>query len=133
MKKLLAAAGLENTVSIESAALHTDEIGSDTHHGTRAELARNGIPFTRRAAWLLTREKAAKYDLIIGMDRLNMADLRRLLMPEDHSKARKLLSFAGIDRDVADPWYTGDFVQTFDDVMLGCTALLKELQSLPSA
>ena len=126
MKDLLRRAGRDDIV-VESAALHEDEIGSDTHHGTRSKLDEAGIPHPRRAAWLLTAGKAAEYDLIIGMDRYNMSDLNRLVRPEDRGKLRKLLSFTGSDRDVADPWYTGDFDETYSDVLAGCLALLKQL------
>lgn len=126
MKDLLLRA--ERTdVAVESAALHTDELGNDIHHGTRSELKRHGIPFVPRSAWLLSASKAAEYDLIIGMDRYNMADLRRIVYPADRPKLRKLLAFAGSDRDVADPWYTGNFEETYADVVTGCTALLESL------
>ena len=128
MKDLWAKAGVDG-VEVESAAMRTDEIGNDTHRGTKAELQRRGIPFSRRAAWLLTREKAKNYDLIVAMDEANMRDLQRRLAPEDLPKIRKILSFAGLDRDVADPWYTGDFVATYEDVLLGTTAILEWIES----
>ena len=128
MKSLLAEAGLDG-VAVESAALHTDEIGNDIHWGTRRELERHGVPFTPRAAWLLTAAKAAEFDLIIGMDRYNMADLRRLVHPADMPKLRKLLEFAGIPRDVADPWYTGNFDETYSDIVTGCRAVLDHLRT----
>ena len=127
MKKLVADAGRED-VRVESAALHTDEIGSDIHYGTRAKLKEKGIPFTSRAAWLLTAAKAREYDLLIGMDSYNIADLKRLVFPEDIPKIHSLLSYTGSDRSIADPWYTGNFDETYDDVLAGCTALLKMLQ-----
>jgi len=127
MKDLLQKAGRGDIV-VESAALHTDELGHDTHYGTRRELDRHGIPYTPRAAWLLSAAKAAEYDLIVGMDGYNMADLRRLVFPDDRSKLRKLLTYAGLDRDVADPWYTGNFEETYADVILGCTRLLEALE-----
>jgi protein-tyrosine phosphatase len=126
MKELLRRSGRDD-VSVESAALHTDEIGSDTHRGTRAKLAAEGIPFERRAAWLLTQAKAREYDLLVGMDDWNIADLKRLVYPGDLPKVRKLLSYAGQTRDIADPWYTGNFDATFDDIMAGCTKLLETL------
>ena len=126
MQELVRRAGREDIV-VESAALHADELGSDIHRGTRAQLKAHGIPFAPRAAWRLTAAKAREYDWIVGMDDLNLADLRRLLRPEDQPKIRKLLSFAGLTRDVADPWYTGDFDQTYADVVMGCTAMLKSL------
>ena len=75
---------------------------------------------------------AAEYDLIIGMDSYNMADLRRLVFPDDRPKLRKLLELTGNGRDVADPWYTGDFAATYADVWSGCAKLL-ELLSVPEA
>ena len=123
MKDMLAKAGRDDVV-VESAALHTDEIGNDVHNGTKRELTRHGIPFARRRAWLLTPQRLSEYDLVIGMDDENMYDLRRLANPADAPKLRRLLDFAGIDRDVADPWYTGDFEATYADVVAGCSALL---------
>ena len=127
MKDLLEKAGRGDIV-VESAALHTDELGHDTHYGTRRELDRHGIPYTPRAAWLLSAAKASEYDLIVGMDGYNMADLRRLVFPDDRLKLRKLLTYAGLERDVADPWYIGNFEETYADVILGCTRLLESLE-----
>ena len=126
MKDLVRRAG-RTDIEIESAALHTDEIGNDIHPGTRAKLREQGIPFAPRAAWLLTAAKARGYDLLIGMDAYNIADLKRLVYPEDRPKIRRLLEFAGKARDIADPWYTGNFDATYDDVAEGCAALLKSL------
>ncbi len=127
MKDLLRREGLDDVV-VESAAMHTDAIGSDTHSGTRRMLTQKGVPFTRRAAWLLTAAKAREYDLLIGMDAYNIADLRRLVYPEDLPKIHKLLEFAGATRDIADPWYTGNFDTTYEDVVEGCTALIAKIK-----
>ena len=129
MKELLRRAGLAEAVVVESAALHTDELGNDIHSGTRRKLLENGIPFTRRAAWLLTAEKAHGYDLLIGMDAYNIADLKRRVFPEDVGKIRRLSAFAGSASDIADPWYTGNFDETYADVLAGCTALLEKLKA----
>ena len=126
MKDMLAKAGRDDVV-VESAALHTDELGNDIHRGTRRELERHGIPFSPRRAWLLSPDSLREYDLVIGMDAANMRDLRRLAGAPGAPKLRRLLDFAGIDRDVADPWYTGDFEATYADVVAGCSALLREL------
>ena len=126
MKELVRRAGRDD-IEVESAALHTDEIGNDIHYGTRRKLQAEGIPFAPRRAWLLTAAKAREYDLLIGMDDYNLADLRRLVFPEDAGKIKKLLSFAGSERDIADPWYTGNFDQTYADILEGCTALLEHL------
>ena len=123
MKKLVADAGREDIV-VESAALHADEIGNDIHYGTLGKLIEEGIPFAPRQAWLLTAAKAREYDYLIGCDSYNIADLKRLVYPEDSAKIRRLLEFAGVNRDIADPWYTGNFDATYDDVLRGCTALL---------
>ncbi len=126
MKKLAADAGRDDLV-IESAALHTDEIGNDIHHGTRAKLREMGIPFAPRAAWRLTAAKAREYDYLIGMDDYNIADLKHLVYPEDRAKVHRLLAFAGSDRAIADPWYTGNFDATYNDVLAGCQGLLAHL------
>ncbi len=126
MKDLVRRAG-RTDIEVASAALHTDEIGNDIHSGTRAKLREQGIPFAPRAAWLLTAAKAREYDFLIGMDAYNIADLKRLVYPEDRPKIRRLLEFAGKARDIADPWYTGNFDATYDDVAEGCAALLKSL------
>ena len=126
MKELLRRAG-RNDVVVESAAMHADEIGNDIHSGTRRKLVEKKVPFSPRAAWMLTAAKAREYDLLIGMDRYNIADLRRLVYPEDLGKIRLLLELCGESRDVADPWYTGNFDDTWDDVLAGCTALLDSL------
>ena len=127
MKDLLAKAG-RTDIEVESAALHTDEIGSDIHYGTRGKLREMGIPFTPRQAWLVTAAKAREYDLLIGMDHYNVADLRRLVFPEDQPKIKMLLEYAGSSRPIADPWYTGNFDDTWNDVLEGCTALLHALE-----
>ena len=126
MKDLLRKTG-RTDVAVESAALHTDELGNDIHYGTRQKLTEMKVPFEPREAWLLSAAKAREYDLLIGMDRYNLADLRRLVYPEDRDKIRLLLDYTGQGRDVADPWYTGNFDATWDDVFAGCTALLKTI------
>ena len=139
--------GVLGEVVVESAALHRDELGNDIHRGTREVLRREGIPFERRAAWLLTAEKAKEYDLIIGMDSRNMADLRRLVGAGEAGKIHKLTEFAGRmgkikgtdpfgyrlgefaggAGDIADPWYTGDFERTFAEVWAGCRGVVEWL------
>ena len=128
MKDLVRKAGIDG-VEVESAALHTDEIGSDIHYGTRGKLREMGVPFTPRAAWLLTAAKAREYDLLIGMDAYNIADLKRLVYPEDLPKIHKLPEFAGRTSDIADPWYTGNFDATYEDVVAGCRGLLARIQT----
>ena len=127
MKELLAKAGIAD-VAVESAALRSDEIGNDIHYGTKSIFVKYAIPFVPRAAWRLTPAKASEYDIIVGMDAYNMADLKRLVYPADLPKICKMLELTGSSRDVADPWFTGDFEATYADVLAGCTAILESLQ-----
>lgn len=128
MKDKLDRAGLAGAVQVESAALHTDEIGSDIHRGTRKILERYNIPFAPRAAHLVRHEDYDRFDYIVGMDEYNRRDMMRLFGNDPEEKCSLLLDWVGLSRDVADPWYTGDFETTFDDVDAGCTALLEHFK-----
>lgn len=127
MKALVRKAGREEEFHIQSAATHRDEIGSDTHYGTKEILKLKGVPFTPRHAVQMVKADYEKYDLIIGMDSENMTYIKRIIGEDTENKVHLLLSFAGEKRSVADPWYTGDFDKTYDDVVKGCTALLQGL------
>ena len=127
MKHLVREAGLADKILVESKALHRDEIGSDTHRGTREVLRAHGIPFEKRRAALMSAADYSAFDHIIGMDTENMNDLDRLTGGDPDRKVRRLLPYSGEERDVADPWYTGNFDVTYRDVDAGCHALLKEL------
>ena len=127
MKDLVRKAGREEEFHIQSAATHRDEIGSDTHYGTKEILKLKGVPFTPRHAVQMVKADYEKYDLIIGMDSENMTYIKRIIGEDTENKVHLLLSFAGEKRSVADPWYTGDFDKTYDDVVKGCTALLQRL------
>ena len=115
MKDLVHKAGLDDAFTIDSAACRRDEIGSDTHWGTKQKLREMGVPFTPRHARQITSADYEKYDKIIGMD------------GDPAHKTALLLDFAGEHREVADPWYTGNFDATYDDVLKGCQALLASL------
>lgn len=129
MKHLVRKAGRERDFLIDSAAARSDEIGSGIHRGTRAKLMREGIPFTEHYARLVTRADYAKYDVIVCMDEENKADLVRIFNGDSDGKVCKLLDFCGQHRDVADPWYTGNFDATYDDVTAGCEAILAAMAS----
>ena len=118
--------GLSGCFEIDSAATSTEEIGNPPHYGTAAELRKHNIPLIPHRARQLTKSDYDRYDYLIGMDSANIRNMRRMTGGED--KIYKLLSFAGLDRDVADPWYTGDFETTYADVVLGCAALLDKLE-----
>lgn len=125
MKDMVRKAGLETRFVIDSKAARRDELGNDTHYGTKAKLRQMGVPFAKRRATLLDRSDYDAYDYLIGMDEENMRDMLRLFGGDPNGKIYKLLRFADEDRDVADPWYTGNFDETYEDVLKGCTALLR--------
>ena len=104
MKDLVRKAGLETRFVIESKAARRDELGNDTHYGTKAKLRQMGVPFAKRRATLLDRSDYDAYDYLIGMDEENMRDMLRLFGGDPNGKIYKLLRFADEDRDVADPY-----------------------------
>ena len=125
-RDLAARRGYGDRFSVESRATSTEELGNPVHPGTRRVLDRLGIDCRGKTARQITRTECDEADLIVIMDEKN----RRGLLPflgENGGKVRKLLAYAGEDRDVADPWYTGDFEATFRDVDKGCRALLRTL------
>ncbi len=111
-------------VSVASAATSTEEIGSGVHRGTRAKLAEHGISTEGKYAVQMTKQDYNEYDYIIGMDTMNIRNILRITGGDPEGKVHKLLSFAGSDSDIADPWYTGNFDDTYDDVVKGCSALI---------
>ncbi len=127
-QKLVADAGLSEQFVIDSAAAHTDEIGSDTYYATKEILNLHDVPYHPRAAWQITAADGAKWDYIIGMDSANMRDLKRIIPASEQHKLSKLMEWDGQKRDVADPWYTRDFERTYTDILVGCIALLDALK-----
>ncbi|MBQ6841757.1 MAG: low molecular weight phosphotyrosine protein phosphatase [Firmicutes bacterium] len=128
MKHLVAEAGLADAIYIESAATSTEEIGNGVHHGTRRLLDQHHIPCPPRRARQITARDWREFDYLICMDGRNISNARRQL-GEPQGQLCRLLDFAGRPgQDIADPWYTGDFELTYDDVLQGCTALLAQLQ-----
>lgn len=132
MKNLTAARGLSDQFYIASAATSSEEIwngiGNPVYPPARAKLAEHGIACGGKRAVQLRREDYAQYDYLIGMDSANIRNMHRMLGGDPEGKVFKLLSFAGSDRDISDPWYTGDFDATYRDVVEGCEALLARLQ-----
>lgn len=121
MKDLVRKAGVGEQFEIASAATSREEIGSPVYPPARRELAKHGISCDGKRARQVTAADVDYYDYIFYMDGRNEKNLRRML-PRWSEKIRPL-----IDRDVADPWYTGDFSQTWDDILEGCQNILKEL------
>lgn len=127
MKDLTERQGLAGKFQIASAATSREELGNDIHPGTRRVLEREGIPFSSRQARQITKSDYEAYDYIIAMDRANLGNLERLLGGDPEGKFFLFLEFAGEHRDIADPWYTGNFDETYRDIQQGCTALLEFL------
>lgn len=124
---------LDSCFEIDSAATSTEEIGNPPHHGTKKKLQQEQIPLIPHRARQMTRADYTYYDYLIGMDGANIRNMTRIAGGSDvEGKIYKMLSFADYEkthrlseaRDVADPWYTGDFDQTFEDVLVGCKGLL---------
>ena len=119
--------GLENLFVIDSFATSTEEIGNPPHSGTVRKLQQVNIPVVPHRAKQISWNDYDKFDYIIGMDEWNMKNLNRMLKGDPEDKVHKFLTFAGSDRDIADPWYTGNFDATYNDVLEACDGFLEHL------
>jgi len=128
MKHIVNKAGLANSIYIESAATSREEIGNDTHYGTKQKLDEMGIPYAHRKARQATVNDYHEFDYLIIMDENNARNLRRIIGDDVDHKVYKAMSFVGESRDVKDPWYTGNFDETYDDVSRSCDALLQVIK-----
>ena len=126
MQHLVDERGAGERFTIDSAATTNEEIGMPIYPPARDKLKAEGVPIVPHRARRIQASEAHAWDYIVCMDEENMRHLRRILGPENMGRVRKLLAYAGESRDVADPWYTGDFESTYDDVVRGCEALLEE-------
>ena len=124
MKDLVRRAGLEDQFQIASAATSREESGNGVHPGTRRILSRYGIHPAGKRAVQLTAADYDKYDLLLGMDSANVRNMLRILGDDPEGKVCRMLDLTDHPRDIADPWYTGDFEATLADVLEGCDALL---------
>lgn len=127
MKDLVIKAGASEQFIISSLAATTEEVGHDMYPPARRLLTQKGIPFSPRKARLLTMADYEKADYIVCMDTENLEDLDFLTQGDPENKVSLLLDWAQEHREVADPWYTGDFEATYQDVTKGCQALLEKL------
>lgn len=123
MKALIRKAGCEKTITVDSVAATTEEIGNDMYPPAKRMLTKKGIPFSPRRARLITAS-----DYILCMDEENLTDLARLTRGDPEKKVSLLLSWAERRAEVADPWYTGNFEETYEDILEGCEALLKSIR-----
>ena len=125
MKHIVNKAGLTDSIYIESAATSREEIGNDTHYGTKQKLDEMDIPYTRRKARQVTMDDYRNFDYLIIMDENNARNLRLIIDDDVDHKVYKAMMFVGESRDVKDPWYTGNFDETYDDISRSCDALLE--------
>ena len=127
LSDMLKKRGLDREVSVSSSATSTEEIGNDIHYGTRRILDKYSVPHTPRHAVELLRKDYEKYDLFVGMDSANIRNMHRIFGSDPDGKIIRLLDLTDEKRDVADPWYTGNFEATWQDINAGCEALLEKL------
>ena len=127
MKKLVEGAGAAGRFEIASASTSAEELGNPVYPPARRELARHGIGCAGHAARQLTRADYDRWDCLIGMEEVNLRNMRRLFGGDPDGKLRLLMSFAGSSEPIDDPWYTGRFGEVYDQIERGCKALLEQL------
>ena len=124
MKDLIKKEGLEDKVFVASAATSREEIGNPVHYGTKRKLEQFGISVAGKYAVQLTKKDYETYDYLLGMDQQNIRNIYKIIGEDKEGKVCRLLDFVENKRDIADPWYTGNFDKTYDDVLEGCEKLL---------
>ena len=129
MKDLVRKAGLEKEFHIESAATSTEEIGNEVYPPAKRKLAEHGIGCKGKTARQMNRRDYDRFDLLIGMDSWNFRNMNRICGGDPEEKIHLLMDFTDEPRDVADPWYTGDFEATWRDLLEGCQCLLEQCLS----
>ena len=126
-KDLVKKQNLENKFYIQSAATSNEEFGNPVHPGTKNKLAQYNISTHGKTSVQLTKNDYDKYDYIIAMDASNINNIYNIIKADPLNKVSRLLDFTNSPRDIADPWYTGNFDKTYSDIYLGCNLLLKTL------
>lgn len=127
-KDMIEKKGQSNAFEIASAATSTEEIGNPVHRGTKAKLQELGISTSGKVAVQLTKADYDYYDYLLGMDEWNIRNIMRIIGSDPRHKVRRLLDYSDSPRDIADPWYTGDFQRTYEDILEGLTAMYDSLQ-----
>ncbi|MBD5466328.1 MAG: low molecular weight phosphotyrosine protein phosphatase [Lachnospiraceae bacterium] len=129
MKDMVEKKGLQHQFHIASAATSTEEIGNPVHPGTRNKLKQYGISTAGKYAIQLKKSDYRDYDYLIGMEERNLTNMRRITGGDPDKKMHCLLDFSNHPRDIADPWYTGNFDLTYTDILEGCKAFLSYLEN----
>lgn len=131
-KDMVQKKGLADLFYISSAATSTEEIwngvGNPVYPPAREELAKHGISCKGKRAVQITKNDYSKYDYILGMDQWNMKNMMRILRTDPDSKVKLLLDYSERPRDIADPWYTGNFTLTYSDIVEGWESFLQYLE-----
>lgn len=129
MRDLVRQAGLEDQVQVASAATSREELGNPVYPPARRKLAEHGIACEGHSARQMTAADYDRFDLLIGMDQNNLRNMNRICGGDPQHKLRMLMDYTDRPGEVADPWYTGDFERTWQDVLAGCQGLLAQLES----
>lgn len=124
LKDMVRKRGMEEQFVISSAATSREEIGNDVHPGTKRKLKEVGVLVSKRRAVQATWEDYKNYDYLICMDQANIRNLQRICKEDSEHKICRLLDYTSQPRDIADPWYTGNFDDTYEDIVEGCEAFL---------
>jgi len=128
MKHMVKEAGLADCFHIESAATSREEIGNPIYPPAQRVLAAHGMGDKNKRARQMTMADYREYDHLIPMERYNILNMQRITGGDPDGKVHLLMSFAGRDEDIADPWYTGDFEGVFRQISEGCRCLLERLR-----
>ena len=128
MRDLVRRAGLEEQIQVSSAATSREELGNPVYPPARRKLAEHGITCQGHAARQMTAADYDQFDLLIGMDQNNLRNMNRICGGDPDHKLHLLMDYTDRPGEVADPWYTGDFERTWQDVLAGCQGLLAQLQ-----
>lgn len=123
-KDLVKKNGLENEFYIESAATSREEEGNRMHYGTIQKLKQENIEFGDKRSRRIEKLDYEKFDYILAMEERNIINIKRIIEEDNDNKIYRLLDFSNNPRDIADPWYTGNFDKTYDDVLEGCQTFL---------
>lgn len=129
-KDMVKQMGCEKEFYIESAATSNEEAGNRMHYGTVSKLKEMNIPFGDKRSRQLTHADYDKFDYILGMDSSNIKNIFRIVGDDPDNKICRLLDYSSVPRDIADPWYTGNFDATYADILDGCKAFTDYLKMI---
>lgn len=130
LRHLVKKSGRAEEFLIDSAATSTEEIGNPVHFGSRRKLQAEGVACGEHRARQICAADYQAYDLIIGMDEANMRNMRRVFGPDSEAKLHLLREYTARPGEIADPWYTGNFDDTYNDILEGCSGLLQALATI---